>query len=1037
MALATRRPALRRMLSASPLAIALGAALGLAGALPATHAHAQSAQGNHVNAYSMPKQALGTALNRLAETADVQILVPPDLVRGKQAPALSGSYSLPQALDRLLQGSGLGFKRTDSGVITIGLASPPAAPAPKPRPAPAPAPAPATQAPPEELGTIQVVGSHIKQSETEGPSPVTVITSAQMEREGYATVFEALETSAVATGQVETELSGGFSANAQPLNLRGLGPGRSLLLIDGRRAADYPFPYEGRSNFQNFGNIPSGAVERIEILAGGASAIYGADAVSGVVNVVMKKNYTGDELKVRGGTSTMGGRDRIDLQWTGGRTGERWGLTYAFQYYNQELLYGFQRDFWDLRRDPNPDPRIGVEPDSGLRIRLGGTSSSRPLAAPPAGTCERWGGEFVRHTYRRVSSSGNVSTLGEACGTWNDAKYVHLSKEKDELAGYLFGTWDFSDRLQGWSSLQVWRSKTESLGGFESITGPHTDGVGRRGDFYDPQFGTVIAPRRLLTPVDLGGVDRMNQHYRELSLDFAAGLRGHFGQTWDWDATLSHADYTFERERRRMIGNRVNDFFFGPQLGTTSSGIPIHRLNLDRWYRPLTPDEYASLSTTARYEAESWVDTASFVATGELWTLPAGPLGMAVVAEASRQGYELDSDARVLPGVTQLYNLTGTNGGGDRDRYALGVEFGIPILDTLKLRLAGRYDKYDDITAVDDARTWNMGIEWRPLDNLLIRGAYATSFKAPDMHWVFSEGSGSFATATDALRCIDGNANPSCNGYDYTVFSVSRGDPDIEEETGESWSVGAVWDITDALSITTDYWQIELNGAIDRLSTASILEDEAGCLTGLTLQGTPFSHASGSAYCQRITSLVTRRPEAGENIGRIEEVRSLPINQAYRKVTGIDAALQWRLQSEALGDYRFNVTWSHTLKSERQVFASDPVQTNWRDDPENLDFRSRVRAGVDWRRNDWQASLSVVRSGSLPRYDQQGRIGALSIWNANVGKQITDDMNVRFYVNNVFNKIHPEDRSNTEFPYFYEAYNPVGREIAVQATYAF
>ena len=183
------------------------------------------------------------------------------------------------------------------------------------------------------------------------------------------------------------------------------------------------------------------------------------------------------------------------------------------------------------------------------------------------------------------------------------------------------------------------------------------------------------------------------------------------------------------------------------------------------------------------------------VLTGDLFDLPAGPLSMAAIVEASSQGYELNSDPRVQPGVVQLYNLTGTNGGGERDRYAAGIEFSIPIFSTLKASLAGRFDKYDDITAVDDAKTWNAGLEWRPMESLLIRGSYATSFKAPDLHWVFSEGSGSFGNTQDPWRCIAAGANPTCAGYSYSMFSVTRGDPNLEEETGKSWSTGFVWDI--------------------------------------------------------------------------------------------------------------------------------------------------------------------------------------------------------------------------------------------------
>lgn len=1024
----------------STLSIALSALLGATLPMAAPAALAQASA--EARTYVIASQPLGSALNRLAEAGGLQILVPPALVRDRTAPALNGRYTTEQALRALLAGSGLDYRTTSGGVITIVAATPPLpAPAkPKVTSKAAAAPASAPEQEPAELESVQVTGSRIKRTEVEGPSPVTVISAEQIENEGHATVFEALETLVMASGAVETELSGGFSANAHPLNLRGLGPGRSLLLIDGRRAADYPFPYEGRSNFQNFGNIPSGAVDRIEILAGGASAIYGADAVSGVVNVVLKRNYDGDQVKLRGGASTEGGRDRFDLQWTGGKTGDNWGLTYAFQYYNQEILYGFQRDFWDLRATPNPDPRLGpegVQPDAALRIRRGGTSSSNPLIAPPAGTCERWNGEFVNWTYRRITSTDTVQTLGNACGSWNDVGYQHLSKGKNEGAAYVFGTWDFSPGLQGWASVQAWWSKNESLGGFESITGPHTDGVGRRGDFYDPQFGAVIAPTRLLTPVDLGGVEAMNQHYRERSLDLAAGLRGRIADRFDWDLTLSRADYYFERNRRRLIGNKVNEYFFGPQLGTRSNGTPIHRLNLERWYRPMTPEEYDSLSTTAHYEAESWVNTASFVMTGDLFDLPAGPLGAAVVLEASGQGYELDSDPRVQPGVVQLYNLTGTNGGGERDRYAAGLEFSIPIFSTLKASLAGRFDKYDDITAVDDAKTWNAGLEWRPSDRLLVRGAYATSFKAPDLHWVFSEGSGSFGNSTDRWRCIAEGANPGCSGYSYSMFTLTEGDPNLEEETGNSWSAGFVWDVTDGLSMNVDYWDIELEGAIQRLSTTDILIGEAGCRTGKYLDGSAFEFASGSAYCQQVMALVTRRPEEGQEIGRVEQVKSGPVNQSYRRVAGIDAGLKWRLATERWGRYNFSLDWSHTLASERQVLATEEVDKDWRDNASNLDFRSRVRMGVDWRKGDWSASLFGTRYGSLPRENNGGRTNVHFLWNANVGKRITDKAAIKLYVNNLFNNIHPDDPSSTSFPYFYDVYSPVGREIAGQFEYRF
>ena len=356
-------------------------------------------------------------------------------------------------------------------------------------------------------------------------------------------------------------------------------------------------------------------------------------------------------------------------------------------------------------------------------------------------------------------------------------------------------------------------------------------------------------------------------------------------------------------------------------------------------------------------------------------------------------------------------------------------------MDTLRASLAGRFDKYDDVTDVNDAKTWNAGLEWRPFESLLARASYATSFKAPDMHWVFSEGSGSYGTSVDPWRCIDGGANPGCSGYSYSMFSVTRGDPALEEETGKSWSAGVVWDIADGLAVNVDYWNIELNGALERMANAEILEGEAGCRTGLKLNGQPFEFAAGSGYCQLVTSLVTRTPEEGQGIGRVTEIRSLPINQSYRRVAGIDAGLNWRLQTARLGRYNLRLNWSHTLASERQVQATDAVQKDWRDDPDNLDFRSRITTGVDWRLGDWSAGVFGTRYGSLPKYGGVGRTGVHFLWNANLGRQITDKAALKLYVNNVFNSLHPHDETNSSFPYFYDVYSPVGREVAVQFEY--
>ncbi|MGH8078878.1 MAG: TonB-dependent receptor, partial [Lysobacter sp.] len=365
-------------------------------------------------------------------------------------------------------------------------------------------------------------------------------------------------------------------------------------------------------------------------------------------------------------------------------------------------------------------------------------------------------------------------------------------------------------------------SKSKLSGGIEFFNGPHIDGTGTFGTFFatNPGINTNVNVQRLLTPQEVGGFEGTFQKFDEKSLDVAFGLRGTIADRFDWDFTIGRADYRTSRTRPRLDGSALTDWFFGPRLNTT--GTPRYLINLDRFYTPLTPEQYRSMSSILKYEAESWVNQASFVLSGDLFELPAGPLGFAAVIDGTQQGYDLNSPEGILPTNRTVYNLTGTNGGGERNRYAIGAELSIPILSSLKASLSGRYDKYDDITAVDEAQTWGAGLEWRPFDSLLIRGNYATSFKAPDMHFVFNEGSGSFSNALDTYRCLSTGGTPgrTCPGttYTYSMFATSKGEPTLEEETGKSWSAGLAWDITDTMSMTVDYFDIELEGAVTTLS---------------------------------------------------------------------------------------------------------------------------------------------------------------------------------------------------------------------------
>jgi iron complex outermembrane recepter protein len=920
----------------------------------------------------------------------------------------------------------------------------------------------------QNLDKIEVVGSRIKRAEVEGPSPVTIITSDQIEREGFNTVYDALETISQNTGfgQNDFNAAGGFTPNASVINLRGLGPGRTLLLINGRRANDYPFPYNGRSNFQNFNSIPAAAVQRIEILAGGASAIYGSDAVAGVINVVLKTNYEGNLLKIKGQTSTQGGRDIGDLQWVGGKTGDNWSVTYAFESYNAEPLFGYQRDFMDSAADNPAPPGVngavginGYQPPIGIQIRrlnLNGTTNSYVL---PAGRDCSASSLYRPHTYVGSTATTmfpNGQPLGPGCGYDRFPAEQTVANGNNDLSAYIYGTYNFSDNLEGWASLMAFNSRGRLGGGVEQwFGGPQPNGT-----IYSPNLGFRHLPIRALTPESYGGSEGTFQKFEENSYDLAFGLRGTIFDRFDWDWTIGGAKYQAIRDRPRMTVTGATNYFLGPRLGTTGvgpytglvgvpNGIPVYNLNLDRFYGPISAADYASMSTLVHYNGKSDNASTSLVFSGDLFEMPAGPVGFATVLEASRQSYDLESDSRIFPSVREIYNLTGTGGGGKRNRYAIGAEVNIPVFSMLNVSLAGRLDKYDDITEVDDAKTWGVGLEFRPFDNLLIRGNYATSFKAPDMHYVFSERSGSFGGITDFYRCfLNGIAATACGGsggtYNYSAFTTSEGQPGLREETGKSWTAGVVWDITDTLSVSADYYEIDLEDVVTVQAGGAILNAEYGCLsgTGTYPNGAPFPFAPGSAFCTETLSRIDRDPLTNT----ITEIRSGPINLASQGTKGIDATARYSLTTDRFGSFNTSLSWSHVLEQTQRASQGDPI-LSYRDFNTNSDYRSRVRWSTSWRKGDWDSTVLMNRIGSFPIWSPsnanvvsgniESRVGPQITWNMTVGKKITEQLYVRANVNNVFDRIAPRDQTFNSYPYFWQGYSPIGREIGLELSYKF
>jgi len=916
----------------------------------------------------------------------------------------------------------------------------------------------------EGLAEVVVTGSRIKRSVTDGASPVVVLTNEDIAKEGFQTVADALQTlSQNTTSSFTGDLAvTGFSPNAQVVNLRNLGPGYTLTLINGRRPAQYPQPYNRDNNVVNVRAIPSSAIERIEILTGGASAIYGADAVAGVVNIITRKDFDGNQVTLTGGTTDEGGGGNYNVTYTGGTTGDRWSAVYALQYSESDPVFGTQRkQFADTRNGP-----LGtfVNPALSL-VALSGTRSGGPnVFVPTDATCEAFG-------YSRPTP-GVTTTRGNWCGSFTQPGSRSISNYYKFYSAYLNATFDLTENTQLFGGFTYYKSDAKASSGTEfwgtsgdqfNLTSTGT----RTQFFFDPTFGDFLQLQRVFNPFELGGAEAVTTLFDEETYDFTVGMKGTVFGDYDYELTYMRSQYDYVQDRPRLLAKAIHDYFLGPRLGFTS-GFPVHQLNRTAWITPFTPEQYKSVSTRVQNIADTSSETINFTLSGELFTLPNGPVGFAAVLESGSQSVDLRSDPRLDPfrplDAQTVFNLRSSGRTvGTRDRTAAGVEMRVPVLSTVTATLAGRWDKYDDISAVDDAITYQVGLEWRPVEDLLVRGNMSTSFRAPDMQLIFAEGAASFSTILDSYLCRAGlgpastlgprtttQCNVSGDPTIYTAQTTISGNPLLKEEEGESLTVGFVWDINDNLSLTSDYYRIKLKDASSSLTSSFLLTNEANCRLQKFPDGRPFDQAIDSAFCQNVIGLITRQSAPGTTADQtVRSINSAYINTALVDTSGVDTTLRLVVPTEKWGTFRFDTSYSVVLTDKYKQFDTDPL-IDYRDSIASYNQRSRVRATLGWGLRDWNATLFATRYGSNGNSVNAAGTNAVGtvygarlqpymLYNFQVGKRINDNLRASVTVVNLFNNQYREDASFTGYPFFeyYLGADPLGRRYNANISYKF
>ncbi len=1003
-------------------------------------AHAQAPASTRVD---IPAGDLASALDAYARQSGTQILYRADQLQGTRTAGASGDLSPQQALDRLLRGSGFSARHDASGAVVIVQQPVLAQAAQTPPPAPRPAPPPPPPAPPEqptELETVQVTGSRIPRSQIEGPAPITVVTAEQIQASGFTSVPDVLRSLSQNSGTVQGQqntTSAQSTPGAQAVDLRGLGPNHTLVLINGRRIADFPLPLNSRSNFTDIGNIPLGMIDRVEVLTGSASAVYGSDAMAGVINFILKKSVDGTIFDYRYGDTERGGGEshRLTLT-TGFERGNLSGIV-GVELLDKRPLWGFERDIQDSTLDaPTSRRRL-----PRLTAQILNWEDDTNIA--PDDDCAAMAG------LNEGTTGLHLDRFGEPyCGSERAIAYRTITNERK--GGNVYGAFEYriSDELSWFADVQLGRQTVRLLTGTNG-NDVASDHMGW--EFHDPDsfdnyrnkiFYNALTDQREIwtrqfTPEETGGLrNRMNTTVQK-TLAVTTGFKGMFGDDWNWEAAYNHSQYKADVEMPRIRAEAANRLFLGELLGYTGRGYAIYAPDPARLFTPLTQAEFESISTMSTFHPVAKNDNLGFtVDTTSLFTMPAGDVGFAGALEYGRQSYRINPDPLALT-EDAYYGPRYGDGRGERDRWSAAGELRLPLLSTLHASLAGRYDRYSYGNKDPGKFTWSAGLEWRPVDTLLVRSSYGTGFRAPDMHYLFA-GSDYYRTrfATDYYDCRTaepGATDDYCyddGSYDVSTFDVYSGNMELAVETSKSFSAGFVWSPFAGFDLSIDYYKIRVMNQVQTQSRERLRSDEASCRLGVTDNGTPVD--INSPTCQDAIARVIRDED-----GVITSVHFGPINIASEETSGIDTSVNYRMQTTNAGDFRFtgNYTWVH--RHESRQYPGDPTLDMLHYDTYSPALpRRKGNLGVSWDKGAWGASVFGNYLGRVPNYADDAWMPASWRFNAGARYDINDHLRVSLTVNNLLDKMPPHDPTWSNYPYYDTAwFDSVGRSYFLQVTW--
>ncbi len=844
-----------------------------------------------------------------------------------------------------------------------------------------------------DVERIEVTGSRIKRTDMENASPVVVIGAADIEKGGFNSVQDVLDNLSQNSGGSMTQQEvHGFTPAASSVNLRGVGAGRVLTLINGKRVPKYPFGAGGTSSFVDTANIPMGAIERVEILTTGASAIYGSDAMGGVINIILKKNVEETTFKYRLSDTHDGGFQNNQFSLMTGASSETTNLTFFLEYEDREALKSGDRPEWGTDLIPG-SPYAGYSSYGASLSSLDGKTLVDTLSAQE---CEArgfvWLGEksgcgFDRTSQRdfmpeqkRYSTMINLTKeVGDDHEWYSRLDYTHSSSYTEIESGTLD-----NDLIFNVHGDQV----TVTDGGGFGLSQTYDKSVGFGGDFANLADGEYKYKRRLLE------VGPRTSEFETNNFAFVTGLTGYLTDSIEYDTSWSIA----RQEVSAYYGGSPTYHGMFDYVTSGENGVSL----LDQ----ISAEDAEALNFIGNKRGQSTLSTFNFGINGELpYELPGGAIGYATGVEYSLERFYDKSDAMSTQGA--VIGKGGSSASGKRGQYAGYAEAALPVIDDLTVTLAGRYDYYDDESDVGGQFSPQVAVEYRPVDNLLIRALYAETFRAPDMQRLFGEPTRAYSTVVDH------------DGTKYDSINVLVGpNPHLEAETGTNYNIGLVYDYED-FNLTLDYWVVDIDNMVSSPSAQYIVDHE-------------------DVYGDKVQR---------DANGNLISVNTQAMNMSSNKTAGIDFSLGYSFETNH-GDLSATLNGTYLTKWERQLTPdSAPLDLI---DGEDSAPQLKANLNLGWNLDNFSTNVLVVYTDSMNGYNMDYFIehGYDEEYDVTVDSHvevnwtasyfITDAVKMSGGVNNIFDAGPELDATYPQWPHYPRSYyNVIGREyyLGIEVTF--